>query len=302
MPIVYVHGVATGASPYYLSRWRAIETYLRSFIAPKIAPHDPERVLITHAYWGDVGVKLAWGGLSRPAHSQLAPVTATNLAPAELFRRVTYFDDLRRDLIDRGRSMLEESLTRIIDTTRVDDMVITFFGDVLNYIHTRGTASKPGTIPGRVLTVLQEAEQNKRARSNEPLIVLSHSMGGQIIYDLLTYFLPSLDERQRVRIDFWCSAVSQIGLFEEMKLFLASDPCHGPGNPVPFPDRRLLGKWWNVWETNDLLSFTVRDIIANVDDEPFDSGLPVTEAHTGCIRLPAFYTAFADKLTVRKNR
>ena len=92
-----------------------------------------------------------------------------------------------------------------------------------------GTAlySPTSQISLRVLDALATARENQQARGGEPLVVLSHSMGGQIVYDLVTHFLPRLDRYAGVRIDYWAAAASQIGLFEEMKLFLASDPATG---------------------------------------------------------------------------
>lgn len=59
-----------------------------------------------------------------------------------------------------------------------------------------------------------------KQRKNEPLIVLTHSMEGQIVYDLVTHFLPRLN--RICGIDSWYATASQVDLFEEMKLFLES--------------------------------------------------------------------------------
>jgi hypothetical protein len=126
-------------------------------------------------------------------------------------------------------------------------------------------------------------------------VVLSHSMGGQIIYDALTHFLPGTPSLREVRIDFWCATASQVGFFEEAKLFLASQPEHKTGHPVPFPHAHL-GVWWNVWDQNDFLSFTAKDIIDKIIDESFDGGLSLLTAHGGYLERPSFYRAFAHKL------
>jgi hypothetical protein len=76
----------------------------------------------------------------------------------------------------------------------------------------------------------------------EPLVVLTHSMGGQIFYDLVTHFLPRMPEHRGIRIDYWCAAASQVGLFEELGLFLESAPERGPG-PAAHPPREHLGGW-----------------------------------------------------------
>jgi hypothetical protein len=177
----------------------------------------------------------------------------------------------------------------------LNELVSVFLGDVFAYLDQRGDAGTPGEISRRLLEKLRRAHANKRERGGEPLVVLSHSMGGQIVYDAVTHFLPADPALRDLRIDFWCAAASQVGFFEEAKLFLARDDAYQAGHPVPFPSAHL-GVWCNVWDHNDVLSFTAKDIIAGVMDEPFDSGLSLLAAHGGYLRRPSFYRAFAEKL------
>jgi hypothetical protein len=125
-------------------------------------------------------------------------------------------------------------------------------------------------------------------------------MGGQIVYDSVTDFLPNGPDKN-LRVDYWCATASQVGLFEELKLFRASSSSYLAGTPVPFPDRRYLGGWWNVWDHNDFLSFTVKGIVSGVDDESFDSGKGLTSAHSGYLVRPSFYRRLADKLARARN-
>src|SRR5262249_26923671 len=154
----------------------------------------------------------------------------------------------------------------------------------------------PGGIPNRLLRTLVAARENQQQRNGEPLIVLSHSMGGQLVYDAVTYFLPQIPAYAGIRIDFWCATASQVGLFEELKLFLVRNTGYCPGNPVPFPERKYLGGWWNVWDHNDFISYSVRGIIRDVDDGPYNSGMSVLRAHSGYLKRPSFYRAFSAKL------
>lgn len=177
----------------------------------------------------------------------------------------------------------------------LNDFISIFMGDVFAYINSRVKNGAPGEIPKRMLEKLQVAHANKLSRNGEPLVVLSHSMGGQIVYDAVTNFLLQDQASQGSRIDFWCATASQVGFFEEAKLFLTSKPEHKTGNPVPFPSAHL-GVWWNVWDHNDFLSFTAKDIIKGIIDEEFDSGMSLLEAHGGYLERPSFYHAFANKL------
>ena len=185
----------------------------------------------------------------------------------------------------------------------INNAVTTFLGDVFVYLNNRGNASKPGAIPKRVLDKLKDANDQKNA-PDEPLIVLTHSMGGQIIYDLVTHFLPNLPEYGGIRIDFWCATASQVGLFEEMKLFCESSSKYSAknNNTVPFPDLRFLRGWWNVWDYNDFISYTARGIIADVDDGSYNSGMSLLSAHSGYLERPSFYRQFAAKLCEAKSK
>jgi hypothetical protein len=167
----------------------------------------------------------------------------------------------------------------------------------------RGDKQQLGDVSSRVLTKLKEANQGQRDK-DEPLVVLSHSMGGQIVYDLVTYFMPEIPAYKNLRIDFWCASASQVGLFEELKLFRASNDQYGKqhNNQVPLPDRRYLGGWWNVWDHNDFISYSAKNIIADVDDQDYNSGMSVIQAHRGYVERPSFFRAFAEKLRLAKNQ
>ena len=423
MPILYVHGVNTRSRDGFL----AMEGFLRRYVAPAIAD-DPENVLIDDAFWGDVGVALAWDGISRPRSRILGhgarsarpsdlqgALTATafadalerlpesastpapaaggglvasgttargpetmvlrlhRLAPAELSdllavtiaaagppspeqtRMILAADWVAADpataatlaaaatpeseqewLMDLVRARAGDPVPgtlrgmgaegfwsgvgdRLKETTGralglptyaisvaaaelrkpLNDLVSQFAGDVLVYVNGRGTVGVPGLIPARLLDKLVVAQANKRVRGGEPLVVLTHSMGGQLVYDAVTHFLPKTPTLRDVRLDFWCATASQVGFFEEAKLFLASDKAVKAPALVPFPGANL-GVWWNVWDYNDVLSFTVHGIFSGVKDEPYDTGLSLAGAHGGYLTRPSFFRRLAAELAAAK--
>ncbi|RBL82836.1 hypothetical protein DDE05_34685, partial [Streptomyces cavourensis] len=91
-------------------------------------------------------------------------------------------------------------------------------------------------------------------RAGLPLVVVAHSMGGNIVYDVLSHFRPDLT------VDTLVTVGSQVGLFEELKLFGASRPeINGEtGGRVPLPPG--LGRWINVVDHSDLLAYRVGPI------------------------------------------
>jgi hypothetical protein len=183
----------------------------------------------------------------------------------------------------------------------LNDLISVFLGDVFAYLDDRGKAPVPGEIPRRMLAKLRDAHENKTKRDGEALVVLSHSMGGQIVYDAVTHFLPNMPGFEDIRIDFWCATASQVGFFEETKLFIAQSPEYKTGNPVPFPADNL-GIWWNVWDHNDFISFSGKGIFSGIDDEAFDSGMSLLGAHGGYLKRPSFFRKFAEKLEAGKAK
>jgi len=206
--------------------------------------------------------------------------------------------DRLKEALSRGTGLPGFVATRVTAEFRkpLNHFITLFLGDVFTYLNERGHAPNPGAIPRRFLDALEKAKTSQQSRNGEPLIVLSHSMGGQIVYDVVTHFLPNLPNHADTRIDLWCATASQVGLFEELKLLLESDEAHKTGNPVPFPDQRHLRYWWNVWDHNDFISFTAKGIIAGVDDDDYNSGMSVVGAHGGYLKQPSFFRAFAGKV------
>ena len=101
--------------------------------------------------------------------------------------------------------------------------VAVFVGDIFVYLNTRdgeddeaGEDRKPGPIPSVVIKALEVARA--AVTDEDPyLVVVGHSMGANILYDILTHY-------DAVKVDALVTVGSQVGLFEELKLFKNSDP------------------------------------------------------------------------------
>ncbi|OFE17921.1 hypothetical protein BA895_14170 [Humibacillus sp. DSM 29435] len=316
MPIVFIHGVAVRDDDPVLARrlqplgevpWTTIESHLRQHVAPVISD-DPEGVPVMRIYWGDLGARFAWGGgslVSRPSNPEgLERVADAAEEVADAAATVT-----PTAVADAGRPTLRERRVRgvrgAVTAIRrpLEDFVPVFIGDVMTYIASRGDAEAPGPIIQRVLGGLEVAAFAAESRG-EPLVVLTHSMGGQIVYDLVTHFLPRLPEHRALRIDYWAAAASQVGFFEELGLFLESRPDRGQGPAAltPLPSREFLGGWWNVWDHADLLSFRAAGIFEGVDDSPFFAAGSLTTDHNKYLSAPEFYRQFADRLHASLGR
>jgi hypothetical protein len=205
------------------------------------------------------------------------------------------------EAVSRGGSLPAYTLSVLAAELRpgINELASVFLGDVFVYLAERGDAAAPGPIMNRLLSALNSAQAKQRARGGEPIVAISHSMGGQLVYDAVTHFLPGAHGRQSIRVDFWCATASQVAFFEELKLFKLKDPKLKTPDKVPFPEN--LGVWWNVWDPNDFLSFTAADIFDGVDDEPYNSGLSVVAAHSGYLQRASFYRRLAQKLESASN-
>ncbi|KAB0519774.1 hypothetical protein [Pseudomonas extremorientalis] len=180
----------------------------------------------------------------------------------------------------------------------VTHKLATFVGDAFSYLAERKDGSQPGPIAATVLKTLLEAAELARS-TNEPLVVISHSFGGEIVYDILTHYASNSD----LEIDAWVTVGSQVGLFEEMSLLWNSpgrvDRTAIPREAIKSPVRAK--SWLNIVDTNDVLGFLVLPVFTaavpgTVHDFKYNTGFPVTGAHSGYFKWPSFYKRLAQRL------
>jgi hypothetical protein len=197
-------------------------------------------------------------------------------------RTVEFFDRAR----DAPRRVLS---TAAIDRYRAaaHSRLARFFGDVFVYLQHRGDRDRPGPI---VSTILIALLTSPRSHPDEPLIVLTHSMGGNIFYDILTYFAPDL------QVDAWISVGGQVGQFEEMKLFKASDGALG--KPAKVRGLKPRVKYWlNVYDPVDLFGFLAGPVFEDVDEDlRFQTGAGDAQSHGAYFLRPRFFREVRSRL------
>ena len=66
----------------------------------------------------------------------------------------------------------------------LNEFVAYFIGDVFTYLNNRGDAGNPGDIPRRLFKALRLANERKKV-TGEMIVLVSHSMGGQLVQDAL---------------------------------------------------------------------------------------------------------------------
>jgi len=172
----------------------------------------------------------------------------------------------------------------------------TFTGDVFAYLSERGDGNEPGLIASKVITDLREAKKLARSKE-EPLVVISHSFGGEIVYDILTHYAPEIE------VDVWITVGSQVGLFEEMSLLWTSagriDKNAATNQSVTSP--KNVKRWINIIDSNDVLGFLIEPIFTphstgTVKDYLYNTAFPIYGAHSGYFKWPSFYKRMAKRL------
>ncbi|SIN44424.1 hypothetical protein [Micromonospora cremea] len=189
-------------------------------------------------------------------------------------------DRLRRVVGAPGEASI--SALRVLSGRPVSHLV----GDLLTYLARRGTPADPGPIVRTVLDDLRAAAAE--AGPGRPLVVIAHSMGGNIMYDLLTHFAPDL------RVDTLVTVGSQVALFEELKLFGESDPSISGADGFRVRRPAAIGRWINLVDRSDLLGYQAGKVFDGVEDYGYPTH--AVWAHSAYFRQPNFYARLGRKL------
>jgi hypothetical protein len=197
-------------------------------------------------------------GLSRLVHA--VPAAASDLA------------------VRMGRKKLNASIAR-------------FTGDAFEYLTNRGTKNQPGKIVREVLNDLRSADAARKS-GDDKLVVISHSFGGEICYEIFSHYAPEL------KVDCWITVGSQVGLFQEMDLYNVKLVVPGANKPPPkMPRPANVVRWLNVFDTNDILSYRVEPVFDQARDFLYETGYSTLQAHSGYFMRPSFYERLAARLT-----
>ena len=164
-----------------------------------------------------------------------------------------------------------------------------FLGDVFAYLANREPIQKI------VIDALQSADR-KRTSSDSRLVVVAHSMGGNIVYDLLTSSLAD-----KLEVDALVTVGSQVGLFKELALFSEdlgaslNAPTSASGHAkVPKPGKVRV--WINVFDPIDVLGFAAAGVFEDVDDFAFSNETSPLDAHSMYFFRPRFHQRLRVRL------
>ncbi|MFP3558089.1 hypothetical protein SB861_46615 [Paraburkholderia sp. SIMBA_049] len=176
---------------------------------------------------------------------------------------------------------------------RVHEATAYFLGDVLTYMNTRQQPDgKPGAIPQRVLEPLARAHLRKQ-ETGEPIVILTHSMGGQLLYDVLTHFIAQDQRFHGLSLDHWITCGSQVSFFAELGLFIGQ-PAVADGAKLNAP--ACVKAWTNYYDLNDVVGFIMKPVFEGVTDIGYDTGCGLGFAHSGFLTRPTFFESVAERL------
>lgn len=169
---------------------------------------------------------------------------------------------------------------------------LVFFGDAFEYFRRgQGTVTDPGTIA-------QKADQALRAAAlraehlQEPLVLVAHSFGGMVCYDLLSSSLRDLP------VALWVTAGSQVALFAEMHSF-RENPAGIPSSEQPYlsgPGK--VDVWLNFYDLADPFAFRAEPVFGTdrVTDIPMPGRNKLITAHSAYFTDSFFYRTIAARL------
>ncbi|MBX9691191.1 MAG: hypothetical protein K2Z81_02335 [Cyanobacteria bacterium] len=230
---------------------------------------------------------------------------------AEQFDKETYetfgASDFWEELKESAQR-LGDFVPRITSKTAVDlarnglqEKLSLFLGDAFVYWHNRwvpkageiGKVEKDGNIPGPIARIVMDAlidaySTAKTSPIDNKLIVVAHSMGGNIVYDLCTDFFVRYDKP--FEIDVFITVGSQVAMFQEIDMFRGvSIPNRVDPKITRIDKPKNIKSWLNIYDKNDVVSFCTERVLNGVTDHPYDTGFDTIRAHTGYFSRASFY-------------
>lgn len=161
-----------------------------------------------------------------------------------------------------------------------------FIGDSFLYFGQRGTPDAPGPIVKRIIDGLDDAwKLKKEAKDSSRLIVVAHSMGGNIMTDIVSHFRPEIE------IDVLITVATQFPLFADLHMFPGLDT---RSRPIKKPPN--VKRWINFYDVNDFFGFTAHPMFEGIEDVDFASGRVGITTHADCFKFVSLYERMGEAI------
>lgn len=198
-------------------------------------------------------------------------------------------DRIKEALDDLGGWIGNAASDAVLRAKRADlsKSVTYFLGDIFVYLKQRDVVGDQGVRDRIFEPILKDliAAANAKKNENEPFVVIGHSLGGVLLYDILTddQCLKRLsDEAPKFKIDALLTVGSQPGFFADLKLY-------GDRGAALLQRPKSVSRWMNVYDFTDVFSFLCEPVFADVEDLGYDTSVDLLHAHSAYFQKPSFY-------------
>jgi hypothetical protein len=218
-------------------------------------------------------------------------ITTANQTEVESFG----ISDIWNHMKAAGTQLANAAAGQVVQAVRPwgHQRVALFLGDVFEYLNSRGHVGSEGKIVKEVGDAFRRAAAAIEAGKDDKLIIVAHSMGGNIAYDILSYFLPDLE------CDLLLTVGSQVGLFEELKLFRSSDKQVPSLTQKQVTNPKNIKHWLNVVDPVDVLGYSTSRIFSGSRDYIFSTGTHPLSAHSMYFYRPSFHQRLSERIRQR---
>ena len=227
--------------------------------------------------------------------ADLLPAQAAQaMGVGDVFKRL---GEVMKTVTDPLRDIGSDAVLKLIRKP-LSDQVALFLGDIFVYLRWRETDGAAGTYNRIFAPIIQDLAAANKARSDQDrLVVVGHSLGAVILYDLLTDAraldaIKAASGGKALNIDLLATVGAQPGLFADMGLYAGAA---GADGRLPRPP--CARRWMNVYDFTDVLSFRTEPFFSDVKDYEFNNVTGALEAHTAYFQRPSFY----KRLRARMN-
>jgi hypothetical protein len=194
--------------------------------------------------------------------------------------------DAAKSVADRVRNVVSDGAYDLI-VEPLNPLVAMFLGDVFRYLKAGDLRT---TIRAKVCADLIGAWEARKA--NEKLVLIGHSLGGVILYDMLSE-PKAAGLPDGFKADALVTVGSQPGFFQELGLF---DHTPAPKAGVGIKGPAAAGFWINTFDPIDPFGFRISPMFSVPDDYSFDSVTGLISAHTTYFARPQFYARLRRRL------
>jgi hypothetical protein len=228
--------------------------------------------------------------------SELTPLLPAAVGEPMSLRNVfSRIGEALKTMTDPLRNAGSDAILKLIREP-LSDQVALFLGDIFVYLRWRETDGAAGTYNRIFEPIIKDLGRANEARAaGRKLVIVGHSLGAVILYDLLTdpRAVTEIETAsgKPLLVDALVTVGAQPGLFADMGLYNRQPAADGR---LAKPDRAQ--RWMNVYDYTDVLSFRTEPFFADVKDYEFDNVAGALEAHSAYFQRPGFYKRLRARL------